>query len=241
MMVFSRMRSAQCATVLIGAIIASSVPATVSASQSPAALQQSILAAAKAQRSVHYLAVAQIGGIRIGQVGDAALSEGIQRITYSRGGKTGHVTVIVSSNTAYIRGDAFVLVNYMGFKAVAATKYAGVWVLIPHTDSDYLTVAAGVRLASTIDALELPRPSSILPASTIGGQRVIGVTGKLRASSGLTAVASLYARSSGLPLPVREQATGNGARFAQTLSHWNESVRVAVPSSAVPISTTGLE
>jgi hypothetical protein len=174
-------------------------------------------------------------------VGDAGIARGIQQITFRKGGKTGHVTVIVSSHTVYIRGDPFVLVNYMGFKAVAAAKYDGAWVLIPHTDRDYATVASGVTLSSAIDLLKLSKPLSSVPGTTIGGQRVVGVRGKLPPSTGLSAVATLYARATGPPLPVRETVSQPNLRLTVTLGKWNEPIHVATPKAAVPISTTGLE
>jgi hypothetical protein len=37
-------------------------------------------------------------------------------------------------------------------------KYAGMWVRIPRADRDYSTVAAGVRLSSTLDELKVWAP-----------------------------------------------------------------------------------
>ena len=179
--------------------------------------------------------------MRVAIVGDAGVVQGIQHITYRKGGKTGHVIVIVSSNSAYIRGDAFTLVNYMGFRATSAAKYAGVWVLIPHTDRDYSTVAAGVTLPSAIAELTVSKPLSTVPDTTIHGQRLIGVKGKLPASSGLTVTATLYAQATGKPMPVEETATQANIRLTVTLTNWNETVHVTPPTAAAPIATTGLE
>jgi broad specificity phosphatase PhoE len=99
-------------------------PVASAAPKPPAQLLASVLAAGGAQRSVHYVAAANYGGGEIRQVVDAAITRGIQRIAYRQGAKTGHVTVIVAAHTAYVRGDAFTLVNYMGFKAAPAAKYA---------------------------------------------------------------------------------------------------------------------
>lgn len=216
------------------------MPSAVVASVSPAARLASIVAAARAERSVHYVNVGALGVVRVEIVGDAGIARGIQRITYRRAGKQGHVTVIVSSNTAYIRGDAFTLVNYMGFKAVPAAKYAGVWVLIPRTDSDYSTVASAVTLFSTIDQLKLSKPLSSAPDTTINGQRVLGVRGKLPTAA-INAIATVYARATGPPLPVQQVVRQPNARLTVTLDRWNEPIHVATPGTAVPISVTGLE
>ena len=217
------------------------MPAAVSASSSPTQLFASILTAARAERSVHYATSTNLGSVRVSQVSDAGVAEGIQRITFRSGAKTGHVTVIVSADTAYIRGDTFTLINYMGFKAIPAAKYAGMWVLIPRTDHDFSTVAAGVRLSSTIDQLKLSGPLAKVPDTKINGQRVIGVRGKEPSTPGQTVVATLYARAAGSPLPVKEVVGQGNMRSTVTFSNWNEPIHLPTPTTAVPISTTGLE
>ena len=70
-----------------------------------------ILAAGRAQHSVHYIVAGSFGSLRLRQNGDAARARGIQRISFTKAGKTGRVTVIVAARTAYIRADAFALVE----------------------------------------------------------------------------------------------------------------------------------
>jgi hypothetical protein len=119
------------------------VPTAASlAAGSPSSLLAAILAAARAQRTVHYVSIARLATIRVVQVADVGATDGIQRIKYTKAGRTGGVTVIVSAHRAYVRGDAFVLVNYMGFKALASARYANRWVSIPPGDRDYAAVAA---------------------------------------------------------------------------------------------------
>ncbi len=225
---------------MVTAVLACCTAPAVSASRSPTELLASIFGAARAQQSVHYVTSASGGAVRVSLVGDAGLTRGIQRITYHKGARTGHVTVIVAADTAYVRGDTVALVQYMGFKAVPAAKYAGVWVLIPRTDKDYSTVALAVRFSSTLDELDLSGPLSRVPDTTIGGQRVLGVRGK-SSSSGITAVATLYAQAAGPPLPVEEVLSNGSTRGTVILSKWNEPIGVTAPTAAVPISATGLE
>lgn len=220
--------------------LACSLPPTAFASVSPSKLLASIVAAARTQRSVHYVSAISVGAVRIRVVCDAGATRGIQHITFSKGGRTGHVTVIVSANTAYVRGDTFALVNFMGFKAVPAAKYAGAWVLIPHVDRDYTTVAAGVRLSSAIDELTLT-PQARVSDANVNGQRVVGVQGTRSTPAAQAAAVTLYARAAGSPLPVREVTTQGGARATVNFSNWNEPINVAAPAKAVPISRTGLE
>ena len=216
------------------------IPAVSLAATTPGTLLSRILAAGRAQHSVHYVSTAQLGTLRVVQVGDVGAVEGIQRITYQKARTTGHVTVIVSARSAYIRGDAFALVNYMGFNAAASAKYANTWVSIPHGDRDYANVAGNVTLPSVIDSLQGRGHPAAAPDTTIGGRRVVGVQWRALVGGKLVVV-RLYARASGRPLPVEQRATHGSAAVSVTFSRWNERVRITAPKSSVPIATTGLE
>ena len=215
------------------------VPSLVVAATSPAQSLSAILAAARAQRSVHYVADATNGSFHTMLVSDVAAGSGIQQITYQRGGTTGKVTVVVSAGTAYIRGDSFTLRYFMGFKAAPSVKYAGTWIRIPHSDRDYAAVAAAVTLSSTIDELRLIGPLAFLPQGTLGGQKVIGISGKT--ISRQPARAGLYARAQGTPLPVGEVEAFGSALSRTRFTRWNEPVHVPVPARAVAMAATGLE
>lgn len=76
---------------------------------------------------MHYVSSARLAATHVLQVADVGATEGIQRITFTKGGRTGQVTVVVSNRRVYFRGDAFVLVNYMGFKPTASASYAHKW------------------------------------------------------------------------------------------------------------------
>src|SRR5258707_6994830 len=131
------------------------VPSLVTAATSPRQSLSAILAAARAQHSVHYVADATDGSFQAVLVCDVGATSGIEQITYERGGTTGKVTVVVSAGTAYIRGDSFTLRYFMGFKATPSVTFGGRWIRIPHSDRDYAAVAAAVTLPSAIDELRL--------------------------------------------------------------------------------------
>lgn len=216
--------------------LALALPAGVSAAVTPAVLLSSSLAAARAQASVHYVSTASFATLRVSQVGDAGASGGSQRITYRNGTRVGRVTVLVVTNTAYIRGDALTLAGYMGLPAPSAAKYQGRWIAIPHGDSAFATVAAGATFPSLLSELKLLPPLVRVAGTTIGGVRVVGVRGR-SASAAAGATTTLYVRSSGSPLPVREVAAQGTTRGIITLSRWKEPVHVTAPAGAVPIAT----
>ena len=198
-----------------------------------------ILAAGRAQYSVHYVALATNGVSRTRLVADVAATEGIQRITYAVGARTGTVTVLVKAGTVYVRGESFVLSTYLGFRAPASAKYAN-------------TSIQGYRLGSRVRAargrgdappvddrrVSARRPALVPAEKTVAGQRVTGIKGTAGRPA---ASAALYARANGAPLPVGEVETLGKALDETLLSRWNEPVHVQVPARSVLIGTTGLE
>jgi hypothetical protein len=202
---------------------------------SPDRLLSSALAAANAQRSVHYVSIASSPTVSVRMVGDAGLDRGIQRVTYRKDGNTGFVTVLVVADTAYVRGDVFALTNYMGFSAARAASLAGQWLQIPHTESGYATVAAAVRLKSTLSELVLPRPRLALPETTLDGQRVLGIRSTTTAS-GQRVTYTLYVRAARPMLPVAEVAHRGATRMSVTFSNWNKPVTVSPPTDAKQIA-----
>ena len=215
------------------------VPASVdAAAPTPRESLAAILAAAHAQKSVHYVALADNGVSRTRLVCDVATTKGIQRITYGRGGRTGKVTVLVIDGTAYIRGDAFILSSYLGFQSAASVRFAGKWIKIPRSDTAYVSISASATLPSTLDEFRLAGRLEFVAHKKVGGQQTFGIAG---VTGQPPAKATLYARAKGAPLPVGEVET-LGKAFAETLlSKWNEPVIVSAPAHAVPIGTTGLE
>ena len=212
-----------------GALAVALVSAPAALAQSPSAEMEASLAAGNAQQSVHYVSRATGANFSVTMVGDAGRTSGIQRITYTKGGKSGHVTVLVVSDTAYIRGDAFALRNYMGFSASAATQADGKWIMLAKTEQSYATVAAGVRLGSTMSELRLKAPLSALGSSHAQGQSVVGIRNKFLVS-GHQFTGTLYVSASGPPLPVEEKQTSAIEQFDVVFSHWNEKFSVSAPS-----------
>lgn len=222
--------------VVVASTFAALVAAPVASAQAPPALRAAIHAAGLTQRSVHYVSVSTASTGTVTIVGDAGRDRGIQRITVRLGGKTGHVTVVVAASTAYVYGDAFSLHRFLGFKSVGATKYAGVWILVPATSKAYAPVAAAVTLPSAIDLLGPQGRMTVVPPGTVAGRRVVGVRGNSVVNGG-PVLDTLYACASGKPLPVKEVVFKPGFRSTNVLSRWNEPVHVRVPRKTVPIAT----
>jgi hypothetical protein len=224
-------RGALLGTVALGCL----VPAAASAPDPPSKVLQSILAAAGAQSSVHYTSTTDFGNEQLSFVGDAGLQDGSQSITYTKSGKTGHVVILLSGNTAYVRGDAFTLQSYMGFKPAPAQRYAGKWVRFPHTDAGFQTLAVGVTLPSVIEELALQGQLSRVPQAVVDGRQLMGVR-STDMSNGVTTIDTVYAAPQGSRLPVEDVATHGKTNLKIMFSNWNESIAIPAPNGSTAIS-----
>ncbi len=212
------------------------LPAAASAADRPQDVQASILKAAQGQRSVHIVGSlpSSLGSVTI--TIDAGLHAGVQQVTFA-GKVAGKITVVVSGDTAYFRGNAAVLRSYMSFSKASAAKYASKWIRVPKTDAAYAAIAQDVTLPSLLADLPVTGTLAAAPATTIHGQRLVGVQGTTRSKTGHTTVQRLYVPASGARLPVYEAIGGS----ISTFSHWNTPLHITVPSSTVAVSATGLE
>lgn len=226
------------ARIVLATLAAQCVAGGAAAAVSPETLVNSSIAAMRAQQSYHYVdrGVQPLAdGVRLTIIGDATHSEGIQRITYSKGSRTGHVTVIVVANTAYIRGDAFTLRNYMLFSASQAASYSGKWLRLAHTASGFSTVAADVRLdSSALGELKMPSSVRSLGNKQMDGQRVTGLRAMIHHGA-FAGVETLYVRSTGA-LPVEQTFSENGKLVSDVVySGWGERVHVSTPTAALSL------
>jgi hypothetical protein len=209
---------------------------SAAAAASPKSLRAAILDATSAKHSVHYVVVDTGRDFRTTMVSDAARNRGIQRITVIRSGRTGHVTVLVSRSTVYIRGDAFALHTYMAFPKSQASRYAQRWLSIPHTSPVYASVAADVTFGSFVSHL-LPEHQLSIVHSTVAGKNVIGVHGTVR-EQGISVTEAVFAPTHGTRLPVEATAVVHGPHGGTgrtTMSGWNELVRIHVPAHAIKL------
>ena len=141
--------------------------------------------------------------------------------------------VVVVANTAYVRGDAFTLENYMRIPASAATAWSGKWLSLAHSAPDFAPVAAAVRLVSTLAELTMPPPLRSVGTSTRQSHRVIGITSHYQ-HAGQAVTETLYVDLA-TSLPYQQVGRSRTTTVTGTFSRWNEPVPVSVPTSAIPI------
>jgi hypothetical protein len=182
-------------------------------------LLAAMLAAIHAQHSAHYVTTTVSGVTRVVIAGDVATTRGMQAITFTQSGRTGHVSVRVVDETAYFRGDAFSLQAFMGVPAANAPRYAGQWVRVPKSATQYASIAAGATLPSFAASLGINGTVTKVE----GGLTITTNTGSVK----------LFLKPN--HLPTRETGKGSGGTLAMTIGRWNEPVRVPAPAETVPV------
>jgi hypothetical protein len=207
------------------------------AAQSPRAVRNSIVAAARSEHSVHWKGTDLVGGARATTAADVTADEGVQQVTFHLGTATAHVTIRVIDHTAYVDGDALGLRLNLHLTSAQASQYAGRWISIPKTDKLYAGTAQADTLGSLITSIA---PHGRLKAFSAKrhGVRVVGVqavhgSGKKKTLQVLAAMA----RGKRLPIEEDEVTPGLQSISSTTLSRWNEPVSVTAPANAVPIAT----
>jgi len=229
------MRRIATLALVTAALAASAVVAY--AAQSPKALQASIVAAVRAQRSVHWSATEVIGGLALKTGTDAARTGGVQHVTFAVGNQEGHIRIVAAGGVAYVQGDALGLRLNLNLTQPQATKYAGQWISIPKSDKASKSTVDGDTMATVAHDL-VPHGRLSLVSGKLHGARVIGVRGISGKGKKKVAEAVLV-HAHGKPLPIEEDifAPGKSALGHTTFSKWNEAVKVTAPASSTPIAT----
>jgi hypothetical protein len=226
----------------IGVLVLVAATAAVAASvalaaASPKQVRASMLAAASARHSVHYVSTSSAKGHFIRIVADVGSGLGVQRITVKSGGRSGPASVLIAGGSAYIRGNSFTLHNYFPFTQAQAQHYAGQWISIPSTSGAYAAVAADATFSSFVGDLLPSRRLAVVQAK-VGGKKSLGLRGTLT-QAGLELTETIYAPAAGTPLPFEEKAVASGVKGTSLtrMSRWNSAVHVTAPANAVPITT----
>jgi hypothetical protein len=209
--------------------------------RSPAQTLSDALSAARAQRSVEWRSVVSMSGVRVSEATNAGVTTGFQRVSIAGGPLVGAVTIELDRGVAYLRGDSDALQLMQGFGLASAAAEANRWISVGSTASYFQVVSAGLTLRSAVAQLELGPPLRTLSVAEVDGQRVVGVRGKGSAMFGPPSTpADLYVRSSGVPLPVEESETVDGATVRLSLLKWNVRIPLRAPTDAVPFQASWL-
>ena len=224
------------ATCLLGLSVTSEGTASAAAPPTSSVRQtlQQSLSAAKGAGSVR-ITVEFFSGSTTGKVvQDSSVASGEQTIAIGKE----LASIVLVGGVAYISGNGQGMASYFGLPASLASRLAGRWISVPPTDSSFRAITANVTLASALDNVTPTRSLVMGKRSTVNGQPVKSIAG---AAPGGGGGLTLFVAAHGRPLPV-EAAESSGAGTSAkgevvTFTRWGESLHVATPQGAVPIST----
>ena len=197
-----------------------------------ASADASIIAAALAQKSVHWTESQNLCHVR--WTADVTADSGAQRVTIGACAK-GSVEMRLVDDVVYVRGNPAGLESeYTTYLTEAqARRYAGRWIAIPKGSQLYGVAADGLKLASIVHDVD-PRDYNLKVVRTPRVTRVLGFDDGHPPGPSVT----LSAQATGDPLPVA--MTGSGCvqcMYSGGFSRWNEPVHVQAPARSTPIAT----
>jgi hypothetical protein len=225
------------ALILLVAAVAAATAVAAFAAVSPRALRASIIDAAKAQQSVHYVTKQIVGNSVTTLTGDVEAADGMQHVTIKVGKKSAHFTIVVIDQTVYVQGDDLGLQLGLGVTKTQASTYAGQWISIPKGDKLYSGEAAFVTLGSVVQLIT-PHGRLAVVKGKHHGVHMVGVRG-ISGTGKKKELQVLIAPAHGKKLPLEEDEVAPRQEYLShtALSKWNEAVQVQAPATSTPIST----
>jgi len=153
--------------------------------------------------------------------------------------------LVVSTQMEYAKGDATFLEQDLQVSQDEATKYAGQWIAVPSSSSDYAALALGLTISPLLPRQAPSAPLRFTKPTTIDGKSVVGVSGNFdtpEREAGWVGTQVLYISTAApyLPIEMTQHGTiGNGETLtdASHMSDYGESVVVTAPANSIPISS----
>ena len=185
--------------------------------------------AATAKGFVHTVATLKQGKETALIVNDTGTPNGRQVIT---AGKQ-HTEILLVDGIAYLRANEEALIEFLGFPADEAAKYADKWLSFTISDAGYGELVETLDMPSLVENLTLTGDLTKTAVTTMNGRRVIGIRGEHPQGG----TGTLYVAADGDPLPVRmDIAEENASSGSIVFSDWGKKVSVKAPAGATPLS-----
>ncbi len=235
--------------VLVAGLLAVSASASAVAAPapvSPAQLLDAALAAARSEPAVTWTTHQDDAPYTETVVTDAGRHDGVESRTIHKGLQRGQVSQVLIGPNVYLRADAFGLQVDLGFDPLAAHVEAGRWLVARSSSASgaalYNLLAGAMTVPLVVSHfLTLTGPLSLLPPTTVDGQRVEGLQSTVAEGIGVPATnAVLYVRSVGRPLPVEIVVTADGASARVVFGPWGRPPAAHVPARAVGFQASWL-
>jgi hypothetical protein len=202
----------------------------------PQFIQAEALSAAEAAGSVHVDMTSSSGSGSTVYSSDVSSSAGRQVITITGGGDA---TVLDVAGVAYVSGNPPALVGFFGFSPAESARLTGRWVSFRSGQPYYQQIVDALTLDSAIGVVRLSGRLTAKGVGRVGGQPVVVVRGTAPAVPGVPAgtKGTLYVATTGRMLPVSYAEASGSIHLSAVFSRWGETVNVAAPRDAIPITS----
>jgi hypothetical protein len=225
------------AAVLLGAVGLASADA--GAAGTARALLNTALHNATTSRWVHEsVQVKQKGVVVQDGTDDIGTTEGLQFVSTLGGGES-EIIAFDHVHTLYVRANSLGLTSIYSLSSTDATTYAGEWMTVTPSDSEYRSIAYATTLSSDFGQVRFAGAISESGVITFKGRRVRALKGVVPPFEGAPKfVGTLYVTATGKPLPVAFVERNATASVTVSWSSWGHHYVLHTPTGAVVFPTS---
>jgi hypothetical protein len=191
---------------------------------------KTVIADADAESSVRVSANATVSGQRVLQVTDAGRSDGRESLTLFQEGYGNTIIAELIAKKLYVKGDAAILVSYLGLSKSVANALKNQWFGIPKTSSYYTEVAQGLTIATGTSEITMTKSVTAASSVTLSGVKAHVLNGSSVKSANQPSYKETLFFSTGVnPLPIEVSQVVQGSVGTIKFSHWNEKFTFVAP------------
>ena len=223
------------ATILVPIMIIGATTVTSAASApNPYAQMKAVLAHANADQTFRDTITLTMGTKKLVNVTDATHIGGRQTITLTAAGKSNSVIVELIAGNVYVKGNAAILVSYMGFPKATAKRLANHWLEFGKSTSGFAQLSAGLTIASVLSQTTMTQSVKSSAAVSLRGEMVDVLKGTLvKTAQSPAAAETLYFSTGSRPLPVEITQLYQGSLATVVFDHWDETVVLVTPKTVL--------
>jgi hypothetical protein len=189
----------------------------------------------------------EYGGVSMSMVTQSGRNSGLQSITVRDGAQRGKVSIVLTGQNIFVKGNAFGL-QYMGFSPTAAAAESGQWVEATGGASEpkmevgfYQSAAASLTVSSAVEEIGLDGPITLVPALVMRGSKLAVPVRMTAVENKQRLTCTLYLQLADHLLPDEEVTTGGGGGTeTDVFGTWGHAPVVVAPGPSVPLNTAWL-
>ena len=201
-------------------------------------LYQQALAATRAAKGVHYVAVTS-GAANQHTTGDAGQSTGTQDITVTSSFGAEQFKLLLVNDAVFFQGNVPAEEDQIGLSPADAQRMAGKWITVVRGDGPYTVLQPGITTAD--QAAEMPLVASTTEQVTAGGRKATRIHGTVPATADVPAGTAYMDVDPSTHLPITYVSTVTAGKVTVSattnFSGWGSAPSPTAPADSVKWST----